>query len=221
MKAYQIEHHGGGEVLQIVDLPEPRVSPGHVAVRVTHVGLNHLDIWVRRGVDSHHFPLPLIPGSDIAGLREDTGEAVVLHPGFGCLECETCDDGQHNLCRWYAIRGETVNGGMCERIVVPESISFHAPFPEQAAALESVDRMAHACRPGKSTQRRQVLINWRIWRRISRDTNCRIPVLRSQLRHPLQKKENNASTWAQTTPGNTQSPEMKFETGRINGASTS
>ena len=136
MKAYQIEHHGGGEVLQIVDLPEPRVSPGHVAVRVTHVGLNHLDIWVRRGVDSHHFPLPLIPGSDIAGLREDTGEAVVLHPGFGCLECETCDDGQHNLCRRYAIRGETVNGGLCERIVVPESHLMPCSIPpEQAAAL--------------------------------------------------------------------------------------
>ena len=136
MKAYQIETHGGGEVLQIVDLPEPQPESGKVAVKVTHVGLNHLDIWVRRGVDSHHFPLPLIPGSDIAGIREDTGEAVVLHPGFGCLDCKTCREGQHNLCRWYAIRGETVNGGMCERLVVPETHVIPCTIPlDQAAAL--------------------------------------------------------------------------------------
>lgn len=136
MKAYQIESHGGPEALQIVDLPDPVLHPGHVAVRVTHVGLNHLDIWVRRGVDSHHFPLPLIPGSDVAGIREDTGESVVLHPGFGCLDCETCHAGQHHLCRGFAIRGETVNGGMCERLIVPEShlIPCHIPR-EQAAAL--------------------------------------------------------------------------------------
>ena len=136
MKAYQIESHGGSEVLQIVDLPAPSTSPDQIVVRVTHVGLNHLDIWVRRGVDSHHFPLPLIPGSDVAGIREDTGQTVVLHPGFGCLNCDTCNDGQHNLCRWYAIRGETVNGGMCERVVVPKSHIIPCSIPpEQAAAL--------------------------------------------------------------------------------------
>ena len=122
MKAYQIENHGGAEALQIVDLPDPPIAqPGEVMVRVTHVGLNHLDIWVRRGVDSHHFPLPLIPGSDVVGVREDTGEAVVLHPGFGCSKCATCASGTHDLCRRYAIRGETVHGGMCERLAVPES----------------------------------------------------------------------------------------------------
>ncbi len=124
------------EVLRIVDLPDPKPKASHVVVQVTHVGLNHLDIWVRRGVDSHHFPLPLIPGSDIAGIREDTGEAVVLHPGFGCLDCETCTAGQHNLCRAYSIRGETVDGGMCERIVVPESHIIPCSIPlHQAAAL--------------------------------------------------------------------------------------
>ena len=136
MKAYQIQTHGGAEVLQIVDLPQPRPSDGEVMVRVTHVGLNHLDIWVRRGVDSHHFPLPLIPGSDVVGIREDTGEPVVLHPGFGCLNCPTCDLGQHNLCRNYAIRGETINGGMCERLAVPEEHLLPCPIdPAKAASL--------------------------------------------------------------------------------------
>ena len=136
MKAYQIESHGGTEALQRVDLPEPQLQPGEVMVRVTHVGLNHLDVWVRRGVDSHHFPLPLIPGSDVVGIREDTGERVVLHPGFGCMQCPKCDSGRHDLCRDYSIRGETVNGGMCERLAVPESHLLPCPIdPAQAAAL--------------------------------------------------------------------------------------
>jgi len=105
-------------------------------VQVTHVGLNHLDIWVRRGVDSHPFPLPLIPGSDVVGVRTDTGEPVVLHPGYGCENCDQCDRGQHSLCRHYAIRGETVDGGMCERVAVPETHLLPCSIdPSGAAAM--------------------------------------------------------------------------------------
>ena len=119
-------------------------SSAQVGVRVTHVGLNHLDVWVRRGVDSHPFPLPLIPGSDVVGIREDTGDTVALQPGYGCGQCGECRRGRHALCRHYAIRGETVNGGMCERVVVPESHLLPCPIPpEQAAGAPS------ACsRPG-------------------------------------------------------------------------
>ena len=134
MKAVRIDQHGGHEALRVVDVPDPKASPGHIGVHVTHVGLNHLDIWVRRGVDSHHFPLPLIPGSDVVGIREDTGETVALHPGFGCEQCEICERGRHDLCRHYAIRGESVDGGMCERVVVPESHILPCPIPPAQAA---------------------------------------------------------------------------------------
>lgn len=136
MKAVRIDHHGGPEALQIVTVPEPSIGPGLVTVEVSHVGLNHLDVWVRRGVDSHTFPLPLIPGSDVVGVRTDTGERVALHPGFGCENCPTCASGRHDLCRRYAIRGETIDGGMCERVVVPESHLLPCSLPpEQAAGL--------------------------------------------------------------------------------------
>jgi len=120
MKAIRIDDHGGPEVLRVVDVPDPVPKPGEIGVRVTHVGLNHLDIWVRRGVDSHAFPLPLIPGSDVAGIREDTGQTVALHPGFGCGSCARCRADNHSLCRKYRIRGESTDGGMCERVCVPE-----------------------------------------------------------------------------------------------------
>jgi len=136
MKAVRIDHHGGPEALRIVTVAEPVVGKGEVGVQVTHVGLNHLDVWVRRGVDSHAFPLPLIPGSDVVGVREDTGEVVALHPGFGCEACDTCARDRHDLCRRYAIRGETVDGGMCQRVVVPESHILPCPMaPELAAGM--------------------------------------------------------------------------------------
>ncbi len=136
MKAVRIDQHGGPEALQVVEVADPVAGPGEIGVRVTHVGLNHLDVWVRRGVDSHHFPLPIIPGSDVVGIREDTGDTVALQPGFGCEQCTECARGQHALCRHYAIRGETVNGGMCERVVVPESHLLPCPLPpEQAAGI--------------------------------------------------------------------------------------
>ena len=134
MKAVRIDKHGGPEVLRVVEVNDPVVGPGEVGVRVTHVGLNHLDVWVRRGVDSHHFPLPLIPGSDVVGIREDTGDVVALQPGYGCGQCAQCRRGRHALCRHYAIRGETVSGGMCERVVVPESHILPCPLPPEQAA---------------------------------------------------------------------------------------
>lgn len=136
MKAIRIDAHGGQEVLRVVDVPEPEPGPGEILVQVTHVGLNHLDVWVRRGVDSHSFNLPLIPGSDVAGIRMDTGEQVVLQPGFGCESCARCHADRHDLCRHYMIRGETTNGGMCERVAVPQTHLLSAPLPpEQAASM--------------------------------------------------------------------------------------
>ena len=136
MKAIRILAHGGPEALSLADLPDPVASPGQVRVRVTHVGLNHLDIWVRRGVPGHVFPLPLIPGADVVGVREDTGATVALHPGFGCMACEACLSGNHSLCRRYLIRGERTDGGCAEWIVVPEAQLLPCPLPpEEAAAL--------------------------------------------------------------------------------------
>ena len=134
MKGILLREHGGPEVLRIEDLPEP-TGPG-VAVRVTHVGLNHLDVWVRRGVAGHRFPLPLVPGSDVVGVREDSGEAVALYPATSCKRCDRCVSGRHDLCRAFHIRGETMDGGCRERLIVPEDELLPCPLPpDRAAAL--------------------------------------------------------------------------------------
>ena len=137
MRAVRVEAHGGPEALQHVEVEAPEPADGDVAVDVTHVGLNHLDVWVRRGVAGHAFPLPLIPGADIVGRRVDTGETVALFPATSCMRCGACLDGRHDLCRAYRIRGERTDGGLCERVVVPEwqLLPLGRLEPHEAAAL--------------------------------------------------------------------------------------
>ncbi len=133
-----VRAHGGLEALERVDVPEPEVGPGDVLVHVSHTALNHLDVWVRRGVPGHRFPLPLIGGSDMVGHRDDTGERVIVAPATSCMACPRCLEGRHDLCRHYEIRGEGRDGGLCERVAVPAWQLLPVPnaLPsEQAAAL--------------------------------------------------------------------------------------
>jgi NADPH:quinone reductase-like Zn-dependent oxidoreductase len=118
-----------------------------VRVRVEAVGLNHLDLWVRKGVPGHKFPLPLTPGCDVAGVVDacgpgveglSKGAPVLLQPGTSCGRCEACLGGFDPLCPKYGILGETQDGGMAEYLVVPWANVIARPkglTAEQAAAL--------------------------------------------------------------------------------------
>ncbi len=138
MKAVVIREHGGPEVLrlEVRELPEP--GPGEVRVRVHAVGLNHLDVWVRKGVPGHTFPLPIVPGSDVAGTVDALGagargaregDRVVVGPGVSCGACLACRSGRDPLCPDYGILGESRDGGCAEYLVVPAINVF--PMPER------------------------------------------------------------------------------------------
>jgi len=137
MKAIAFYEHGGPEVLRFIDLPDPEPSPGEVLVRVKAVGINHLDLWVRKGLPHLKIKYPHIPGSDIAGVVEKLGEGVdgppvgtkvILQPAKSCGVCHACLGGRDNFCRQYAILGENTSGGYCELIAVPRSSIL--PYPE-------------------------------------------------------------------------------------------
>jgi len=150
MKAIVIPKHGGPEVLEYQDVPEPEPRAGEVLVRVRACALNYLDLWSRRGLPGIQFPLPLIPGSDIAGeiaavgagvQRVHTGDKVVLSPGVSCGQCAACSAGNDNQCRQYALIGYKRNGGCAEYVVAPEVNAL--PMPEglsfeEAAAVPLV-----------------------------------------------------------------------------------
>lgn len=157
MQAAVIREHGGYDKILFEDRPVPTphfTAHGEptVLVKVKACGLNHLDTWVRRGVPGHKFPLPLVPGSDIAGVVEAVsgpgpggdasrlrvGDKVIVNPAVYCGECAACKGGNDHLCVKWGLLGETTDGGCQEYVLVPESRAFPMPDSigfEQAACI--------------------------------------------------------------------------------------
>jgi NADPH:quinone reductase-like Zn-dependent oxidoreductase len=131
MKAIRIHEDGGPEVLRYEDAPDPEPGPGEVLVRVRSASLNHLDLWIRKGLPS--VPKPRILGADGAGVREDTGERVVINPGI--------EHGDR-----ITVIGEHMDGTHAELVAVPESNVYPLPdeIPfEEAAAFPLVFETAY------------------------------------------------------------------------------
>jgi NADPH:quinone reductase-like Zn-dependent oxidoreductase len=129
MKAIVFEKHGGPDVLRYVDAPDPVANANEVLVRVKACALNHLDLWVRRGLPGVAIPLPHIPGSDVAGEVAEIGagvttvrpgQKVVLAPGVTCGKCPACISGHDNRCRSFTNLGYMIDGGCAEFVKVPE-----------------------------------------------------------------------------------------------------
>ncbi len=131
MRAIVIHEHGGRDKLTLErDWPTPRAGAGGAVVRVHACGLNHLDIFVRRGMPGKRTPLPFVSGGDIAGvIAEIDREAPGLAVGARVLVDPAIEHG--------AI-GEDAPGGLAEYALVPAANLI--PLPDilafdQAAAL--------------------------------------------------------------------------------------
>ena len=83
MRAIQIDEFGGPEVLQLAELPVPEPGEGEVLIRVSLAGMNYADTHQRTNDYLASYELPLVPGGEVAGVREDTGERVVAMSGLG------------------------------------------------------------------------------------------------------------------------------------------
>ena len=131
MKAIRIHEDGGPEVLRYEDAPDPEPGPGEVLVRLRAASLNHLDLWVRKGLPS--VPKPRILGADGAGIREGTGERVVINPGI--------EHGEQ-----ISVVGEHMDGTHAELVAVPETNVYPLPDEisfEDAAAFPLVFETAY------------------------------------------------------------------------------
>jgi NADPH:quinone reductase-like Zn-dependent oxidoreductase len=126
MKAIRIHEFGGPEVLRYEDVADPKPRKDQVLVRVRACAMNHLDLWVRKGLPG--VKLPHIPGSDVAGEIVDVGEyvpgfkpgqRVLLAPMHFCNRCTKCVAGLQNQCPEFTVLGNAVDGGDCELIAVP------------------------------------------------------------------------------------------------------
>jgi NADPH:quinone reductase-like Zn-dependent oxidoreductase len=131
VRAVRIHEDGGPEVLVLEEVPDPVPGPGEVLVQLKASALNHLDVWIRKGLPS--VPKPRILGADGAGIRVDTGERVVINPGI-----------EHGGA--IHVIGEHGDGTNAELIAVPET-NVH-PIPgdlsfEEAAAFPLVFETAY------------------------------------------------------------------------------
>ncbi|MSO93535.1 MAG: hypothetical protein EXQ86_09085 [Rhodospirillales bacterium] len=135
MKTIVIRGHGDLDRVACENWPDPQPGPADVLVRVRACGLNHLDLWVLKGMPGLPVSFPRIPGGDIAGevaaVGPNAGGIAVGTPVL--IDPEMSGDPVHN-----EVLGEHLNGGLCEQIAVrasnliplPRGVSF-----EDAACL--------------------------------------------------------------------------------------
>lgn len=141
MLAVPLEQHGPPDVLAVKQCADPRPRPGEVVVELRAAAVNRRDALVRAGSGPHYrFPLPLVIGSDGAGVRRDTGEEVVLFPA---LEWGPSEDVAGPDLR---ILGGPEPGTYAELVAVREDNLFPRPPGlswEEAAALPLASVTAH------------------------------------------------------------------------------
>jgi len=145
MKAVLIHEFGGSEVLKYGDIETPQPRPREVLVQVKACAMNHLDIWIRKGIMK--LPMPHILGSDITGIIKEVGsditdvqvgDSVVVSPGISCGHCDQCLKGDDTYCLSYGILGEHMWGGYAEYVKVPRQNILPLPKKlnfEEAAAI--------------------------------------------------------------------------------------
>jgi NADPH:quinone reductase-like Zn-dependent oxidoreductase len=147
MKAVVFHEHGGPEVLRYEDAPDPKPGRGDVLIEVKATSINHIDIFLRRGMPGVRVPLPKIAGCDAAGIIREVGpdvsglkvgDRVTINPGIGCGHCEFCASGFGSQCTTYAMVGEHIDGAYAQLLRVPAHIVLPIPdslsFEEAAAA---------------------------------------------------------------------------------------
>jgi NADPH:quinone reductase-like Zn-dependent oxidoreductase len=135
MRAAVFHETGGPDVLRIEDVPRPVPGAGEVLIEVRASALNHLDLWVRRGLPIET-TMPHIGGSDVAGIVTELGAdvdpawldaRVVVDPSLSCGRCEWCARGEHSACTDYHILGEHTQGGFAEYVTVAAANLYRIP----------------------------------------------------------------------------------------------
>jgi NADPH:quinone reductase-like Zn-dependent oxidoreductase len=145
VRALELVGFDGPASLKVGDRPEVDPGTGEVRVRLRNMALNHLDVFITRGLPKR--PLPAVLGSDGAGIVDAVGEGVsnvhvgdevVMYPIVSDGTCPACLAGQEVHCPKMAILGEHRDGTLQDQLVVPAGICHPKPTHlswEETAAL--------------------------------------------------------------------------------------
>ncbi len=143
MRAWLLHDTTGLEALSLEEVDEPLPEPGQVRVAVRVAGLNHLDLWVSRGLPAPAH-LPHVLGADAAGIIDavgdgvagwEVGDEVIINPSMSCGQCDHCLHDRMVFCRSYQILGEHDAGTLAEKVVVPaRNLAIKPPALDWATA---------------------------------------------------------------------------------------
>lgn len=147
MRAAIFHEEGAPDVVHVEDVATPRPGPGEALIQVKAAAMNHLDLWVRRGLPVETV-MPHIGGSDVAGIVAElgagpgvgaaagnageagaitVGDRVVINPTLFCGQCAHCCAGEQPLCDSFRILGEHTQGGFAEYVVAPVRNLYRVP----------------------------------------------------------------------------------------------
>ncbi len=133
------------EPLEMVEIADPVPGPGEIRIKISACGICHTDLHVVEG-ELPSKKLPLIPGHEIVGVVDATGEGVtrfqdgdragVAWLNSACGTCDFCLRGNENLCEKARFTGYDVDGGYAQYVVVPGDFAYPIPegFPDLQAA---------------------------------------------------------------------------------------
>lgn len=137
MRALTLTATGSLDHLVVQDVPLPPLErPDDVRVRIRAAALNHLDLFVARGLPGVTYTFPHIVGADGAGEVDavgpavtgwSRGDAVMLNPGLSCGDCAACRSGEESLCAGFRLLGEHHPGTVAEYVVVPAANLARVP----------------------------------------------------------------------------------------------
>ncbi len=143
MLAAVFHRNGGPEVVEVEEVPVPRPGTGELRIRVEASSMNHLDLWMRRGLP-FEIPMPHIGGSDIAGTVAEAGagtdpewigKRVVVDPSLA-YDWYRLARSKGRDAEPFRVIGEHTQGGFAEFAVAPAANAVELPdgFPAETAA---------------------------------------------------------------------------------------
>jgi NADPH:quinone reductase-like Zn-dependent oxidoreductase len=127
MRAWLLPNASGPDAYELRDVPAPTPGPGEVRVELRASALNHLDLWVARGMPAPP-AFPHVTGADGAGVVDAVGQGVdgvragdevAIDPSTSCGACPACARGDVPFCRDFRIVGEHRWGTHADLVVVP------------------------------------------------------------------------------------------------------
>jgi threonine dehydrogenase-like Zn-dependent dehydrogenase len=110
----------------MTERPDPEPAEGEILVMIRRIGVCGTDMHAYRG-NQPFFEYPRVLGHELSGFREDTGDPVAIIPYRHCGWCVPCRAGRTNCCQRLSVLGVHEDGGMCERVAVPASLTITAP----------------------------------------------------------------------------------------------